>query len=50
MGTAALELDWHHVWHLQRAVGWHGLTGWAGQDREAVVEVKATKKLRANWL
>lgn len=50
MGTAALGLGWHHVWHFQGAVGWHGLTGWAGQDREAVVEVKATKKLRANWL
>lgn len=31
MGAAALELGWHHEWHFQGAVGWHGLTGWAGQ-------------------
>lgn len=53
MGAAALELGWHHKWHFQGAVGWHGLTGWAGQPMgekgklwDTVVKVKATKKLR----
>lgn len=53
IGAAALELGWHHIWHFQGAVGWHGLTGWAGQPMgekgklwDTVVEVKATKKLR----
>lgn len=58
MGTAALGLGWHHAWHFQEAVGWHGLIDWAGKPMGAkqrgrmgklwntVVEVKATKNLR----
>lgn len=31
METAALGLGWYRGWHFGVAVGWHGLTGWAGQ-------------------
>lgn len=28
------SLGWHRVWQFQGAVGWHGLTDWAGQPME----------------
>lgn len=41
MGAAALGLGWHHAWHFQEAVGWHGLTDWAGKPMGA--------KQRGRW-